>query len=118
MAESFAIALRQRVVDAYERGEGSYPTIAARFQVAEMSVRRWVGQYRDVGHVEPLKKGGGNRSDVSVKELEAILDKLSDPNAGEITAEYNKGRRGKDRRHPSSIKRALYRGGYVVKKNG
>jgi transposase len=118
MAEAIAVALRQRVVEAYERGEGSYPTIAEKFRVAEMSVRRWVGQYRDLGHVAPLKKRGGNRSDVSVKELEAILDKLGDANAGEITAEYNRGRRGKDRRHASSIKRALHRGGYVVKKNG
>ena len=118
MAEALPIALRQRVVEAYERGEGSYPTIAEKFRVAAMSVRRWVGQYRDLGHVSPQKKGGGNRSDVSLKELEAILDRLGDANAGEITAEYNKGRRGKARRHPSSIKRALHRGGYVVKKNG
>lgn len=118
MAEALSIELRQRVVDAYERGEGSYPTIAAKFRVAAMSVRRWVGQYRNLGHLKPRQKGGGNRSDVSVKELEAILARVGDANAGEITAEYNRGRRGKDRRHVSSIKRALHRGGYVVKKNG
>ncbi len=93
------------------------PTIAEKFRVAAMSVRRWVGQYRDVVHVKPLKKGGGNQSDISLKELEAILDKLGDANAGEITAEYNRGRRGKRRRHPSSIKRALYRSGYVLNRN-
>lgn len=117
MAEPLAEALRKRVVEAYERGEGSYVTIAAKFRVGISSVRRWVARYRDLGHLRPEAKGGGNRSDVSVKELEAILDKLRDANAGEITAEYNKGRRGKDRRHASSIKRALHRGGYVVKKN-
>jgi transposase len=112
------VELRQRVVEAYERGEGSYLTISQKFQVGIMSVRRWVARYRDLGHVKPHKKGGGNRSDVSVKELEGILDKLRDANAGEIAAEYNRGRRGKERRHVSSIKRALHRGGYVVKKNG
>lgn len=117
MAEPLPEALRERVVESYERGEGSYETIAAKFRVGISSVRRWVARYRDLGHVKAEKKGGGNRSDVSVKELEAILDKLGDPNAGEITAAYNLGRRGKDRRHPSSIKRALYRAGYVVKKN-
>ena len=111
------MALRQRVVEAYERGEGSYLTVARRFGVGIVSVRRWVARYRDLGHVIPDKKRGGNHSDVSVKELESILDKLGDANAGEITAEYNRGRRGKDRRHVSSIKRALRRGGYVVKKN-
>src|SRR5579863_5630790 len=117
MAEAHPVALRQRVVEAYERGAGSYPTVAKSFRVGEASVRRWVKQFRDVGHVKPHKKGGGLRSDISVKELEAILDKLGDANAGEITAEYNRNRRGKARRHPSSIKRALCRGGYVVKKN-
>ena len=117
MAEALPIALRQRVVEAYERGEGSYSTIAEKFRVGEMSVRRWVGQFQDVGHLKPRKKGGGQRSDISIKELEAILDKLGDANAGEITAAYNRGRRGKARRHASSIKRALYRAGYVVKKN-
>lgn len=118
MAEAHPIALRERVVRAYESGEGSYPTIAARFRVGVASVRRWVAQFRDVGHVVPRKKGGGTHSDVSVKELEAILDKHPDANAGEITAAYNVGRRGKARRHASSIKRALHRAGYVVKKNG
>lgn len=117
MAEAHPVALRQRAVEAYERGEGAYPTVAAKFGVGEASVRRWVAQFRDVGHVVPRKKAGGQRSDISVKELEAILAKIGDANAGEITAEYNRGRRGKERRHVSSIKRALHRGGYVVKKN-
>lgn len=118
MAEPLPKALRQRVVEAYERGDGGYETIAKKFSVAITSVRRWVARYRDRGHLEPDKKGGGNRSDVSLKELEAILDQHPDANAGELTAAYNRGRRGKNRRHVSSIKRALYRGGYVVKKNG
>jgi transposase len=117
MAEPLPVELRQRVVEAYERGEGSYDTLADEFGVGICSVRRWVARFRDVGHVQPRKKGGGTRSEISVKELESILDKLGDANAGEITAEYNRGRRGKDRRHVSSIKRALYRAGYVVKKS-
>lgn len=118
MPEPLPVELRRRVVEAYERGEGSYPTIARKFGVGEASVRRWVARWRDLGHLAPEKKGGGRRSDVSVKELEGILEKLGDANAGEIAAEYNRTRRGKSRRHVSSIKRALYRGGYVVKKNG
>ncbi len=117
MAEAHPIELRQRVVDAYESGEDSYATVAALFSVGEASAKRWVWQFRRDGHLKPRKKGGGNHSDVSVKDLEAVLAKLGDGNAGEITAAYNHGRRGKDRRHVSSIKRALHRAGYVVKKN-
>lgn len=117
MAEAYPLELRRRVVEAYERGEGSFVTIGEKFQIGEATVNRWVTQYRDLGHLNPRKKAGGTRSDVSVKELETILERLGDANAGELTAEYNRGRRGKDRRHVSSIKRALHRGGYVVKKN-
>jgi transposase len=118
MAEAHPLELRKRVIEAYEAGEGSCREIALRFKVGEASVKRWLWQLRDLGHVRPQPKGGGRRSDISVSELESILKRLGDANAGEITAAYNRGRRGKDRRHRSSINRALHRAGYVVKKNG
>ena len=118
MAEAHPVELRKRVVEAYEAGDGSYATIATRFDVGEASVKRWVWQFRREGHVRPRPKGGGNHSDVSLEEVEAIVAELRDPNAGEVTAEYNRTRRGRARRHVSSIKRALHRAGFVVKKNG
>jgi transposase len=117
MAEAHPIELRQRRVEAHERGEGGYVLLARRFCVGEATAKRWVWKFRREGHVKPLKKGGGTPSDVTREEVEGILAKRPDANAGEITAEYNRGRRGKQRRHASSIKRALYRAGYVVKQN-
>lgn len=117
MAEAHPEELRRRVVEAYESGEGSYPAVAEQFSVGEASVKRWVWLFRREGHVRPHPKTGGTASDVSLEELEAIVAKLGDANAGEITAAYNRGRRGRARRHVSSIKRALYRAGYVIKKN-
>lgn len=117
MAEAHPIELRQRLVEAYERGEGGYVRLARRFCVGEATAKRWVWRFRDEGTVEPRKKGGGTPSEISRREIERILTRFPDANAGEITAEYNRGRRGKRRRHASSIKRALYRAGYVVKKN-
>jgi transposase len=117
MAEALPEALRRRVVEAYERGEGSYRCIAKRFGVGEATVKRWVRQYRRDGTCAPEKKGGGNPSNICLKELEGIVTKLGDANAGEIAAAYNRKRRGRNRRHVSSIKRALYRAGYVVKKS-
>lgn len=118
MAEAYPIELRQRVVAAYEAGEGSYATIAHRFSLGEATVKRWVWRLHREGHVQPEKKGGGTPSDVSISEIEAIVTRLGDATAGEITAAFNRGRRGAARRHVSSIKRALHRAGYVVKKNG
>jgi hypothetical protein len=54
---------------------------------------------------------------ITAEELEAIVGRLGDANAGEITAEFNRRRRGNSRVHVSSIKRALHRYGYVVKKS-
>ncbi len=117
MAEAHPVELRARVVEAYESGEGSYAAVAELFRVGEASAKRWVWQFRREGHLTPRDKGGGNRSDISLEELERIVAALGDPNAGEIAAAYNLKRRGKARRHASSIKRALHRAGYVVKKN-
>lgn len=117
MAEAYAVALRERVVRAYEAGDGSYPVIAARFAVGEATVKRWVWRSRD-GELSPAKKGGGTPSRITAAEVDALVTQLRDPTAGEITAAYNRTRRGRARVHVSTLKRALHRFGYVVKKNG
>jgi len=116
MAEAHPIELRQRLVEAYERGEGGYILLARRFCIGEATAKRWVWQFRREGHVKPRKKGGGTPFSVSRENWSDSCPR-PDGNAGEIAAEYNRKRRGKQRRHVSSIKRALYRAGYVVKKN-
>jgi transposase len=117
MAEAYPIELRRRVVAAYLSGQGTNAEIAAIFKVGTATVTRWVSQHRREGHVIPQAKGGGTPSDVDPAELQTIVAKLGDGTANEITAEYNRHRRGINRRHVSSIKRALHRSGYVVKKN-
>ena len=54
---------------------------------------------------------------IRLADLEAALAKIRDATAGELTAVYTRGRARRDRVHVSSIKRALRRHGYVVKKN-
>lgn len=117
MAEAYPIELRLRVVRAYEAGEGTYDVVAKLFELGSATVKRWVSQHRHAGHLQPQKKRGGTPSDVPLDELRGIVAKLGDGTAHEIAAEYNRGRRGKARRHVSSIKRALHRAGFVVKKN-
>ena len=102
---------------AYCSGEGPYAVIAARFGVGEASVKRWVWRHRDHGHLEPNRKGGGTPSSIGAADIERLLDELRDATANELTAAYNRSRRGRDRVHVSSIKRALHRHGYTVKKN-
>ena len=116
MANPYSIELRERVVGAYEAGIGSYPEIAKIFNLGEATVKRWVWRYRAQGDVVPDKKGGGTESTICLDELVALVGRLRDANANEITAEYNRGRCKAELRHVSSIKRALHRAGFVVKK--
>jgi transposase len=117
MAEAYPTELRDRVVRSYEAGEGSYDTVGARFAVGGATVLRWVRLYRAQGNTRPASKGGGTPSTIGADEIARLLDKLGDPTANELTAEFNRGRRGRARVHVSSMKRALHRHGYVVKKN-
>jgi transposase len=117
MGEPHPLPLRERVVKAYEAGEGSYPAIATRFSIGEATAKRWVWRHRETGSVEPVSKRGGTPSAISASELDRLVAQLGDPTANELTAEFNRGRRPRDRVHVSSMKRALHRHGYVVKKN-
>lgn len=118
MAEAHPVELRARVVEAYEAGEGSYAAIAARFAIGEASVKRWVRRRRRGQQLNADRKAGGTPSTVTASEVDAIVQRLPDSTAHEIAAEFNRRRRGRARVHVSSIKRALHRYGYVVKKNG
>ena len=117
MPEAYPIELRARVVRAYEADARSFADIAAQFAVGEASVKRWVYLGRKCGSLVAKPKAGGARSRISAAELDAIVARLGDPTALEITAEFNRQRRGTARVHVSSTKRALHRHGYVVKKN-
>lgn len=117
MAEAYAIELRERVVKAYEAGDGSYATVAVAFSLGEATVKRWVWLQRKTGELTAQAKGGGNASSITAADIESILAELGDANAGELTVAFNKSRRGSARVHVSSMKRALHRCGYVVKKN-
>jgi transposase len=117
MAEAHALELRIRVVAAYEAGEGSYSVVAERFAIGEASVKRWVRLKRRSGELSPTPKAGGTPSTILQPEVDAIVTRLRDATANEITAEFNRRRRGAARVHVSSMKRALHRYGYVIKKN-
>ena len=59
MAAASSADLRQRVVDAYRRGEGTYEELATRFSVGMASVSRWLRRHRETGGVDPRPHAGG-----------------------------------------------------------
>lgn len=117
MAEAYSVELRERVVRAYEAGEGSHAEIGKRFELGEATVKRWVWLKRRSGALSPLPKRGGTPSEIEGEQIATMLNRLGDPTATELTAEYNRERPRRSRVHVSSMKRALHRHGYVVKKS-
>jgi transposase len=97
MADAYAVELRERVVRAYESGEGTQVEISERFALGEATVKRWVWLKRRTGAVSPAPKGGGTRSEIGAADIETMLDRLGDATAVELTAEYNRTRRGSAR---------------------
>src|SRR5688500_10283879 len=116
MVDGHPVALRERVVAAYEAGKGTYPELAELFGVGEASVKRWVWLKRKLGHVSPKAAGGGRRSTITLQEIEQGLAACPDATALELTVEINGPRPRRQRIHVSSTKRALARHEYVVQK--
>jgi len=111
------IELRERVVQAYERGGESILLVAARFSVAPAALQRWLRRKREDETVEPRERGGGNPSPVDIELLKSLVLELKDATTYELTSAYNR-RVGKANGvHRSSVQRALRRAGFVFKKN-
>lgn len=58
--KAYSIDLRQRVVAAYDAGEGTQEQLAARFAVSYSWVRKILRRRRDTGSIEPKPHGGGH----------------------------------------------------------
>jgi transposase len=56
---TYSIDLRQRVVAAYDAGEGTQEQVAARFAVSVSWVRKLLRQRRATGSIAPRPHGGG-----------------------------------------------------------
>lgn len=59
MTAAYSTDLRRRIVEAHQRGEGSYVTLAKRFDVSVKTVQNYVELYRRTGSVEPMAHSGG-----------------------------------------------------------
>ena len=57
--KAYSIDLRQRVVAAYDVGQGTQEQLAARFAVSTSWVRKILRQRRATGSIDPRPHGGG-----------------------------------------------------------
>jgi len=117
MPNPYSVELRRRVVHAYQSGRDTFESVAQRFAIGLATAKRWVRLKETSGDLAPRRRRGGTPSEIRIEEVEAIIAELRDPTARELTVRFNQKRRGGARVHVSSMKRALRRFGYVVKKN-
>ena len=80
----YSIDLRERVVSAIEKGDGSFRKVAQRFCVSKNCVERWVTQKRTEGHVVPRKQGGSVSTAMEHKaQLMTIFEQQPDATLAE-----------------------------------
>ena len=109
---SLPMELRRKIVEAYERKEGTYFELAQRFGVGEATVYRLLKRKREHGTVKPAAPTG-----VSDEELPAFAQLVNEfPNA--TLEQLKEAWIGRTRRQlsRSSVVRALRRAGITRKK--
>lgn len=87
--EKYSIEHRIETVKAYERGEGSYRTIAQRYRVGYTTVKAWVRKYRNQGESGLMARHGRSNysSAFKIQCVEAFIQGEGSVDA--ITAKYN-----------------------------
>ncbi len=92
MAKAYPIELRDRVVNAYSRGEGSFPELARRFDIGEATVSRWVQLKRQTGSLAPRPRGVNPRpckiDETGLEFLRETLVELPDSTLQELVRAY------------------------------
>jgi transposase len=92
MAAPYPKELRERVINAWKKGDSSQIEIAKRFELSSQTVVRWLGRFRRTGSVEPSAMGGAHRAFVVDEEgariVREILDCNLDSTLPEVCALY------------------------------
>ena len=74
MPQPYSADLRERVLVAYEHGEGTQVAIAHRFRVSPATVCNWVRQARQDGRRRPKPHRGGPAGRLGPAELALLQD--------------------------------------------
>jgi transposase len=116
--QAYSLDLRQRIVQAYEQGEGSIAEIAERFSVSPAFVNKMLRQWRQTSDLSPLPHGGGKPRSLTARHLQLLKRKVQqqgDPSLAELQQLLNDEHQVNV--HLSTISRALAKLGLPRKKN-
>src|SRR3954463_16717153 len=74
--KAYSLDLRQRVVQAYERGQGSIADVAEQFSVSTYFVKKMLRQWRETADLAPLPHGGGKPASLSPRQRQLLKRKV------------------------------------------
>jgi transposase len=115
--KAYSTDLRERIVLAYEGGEGTLDEVADLFEVGRRTVARFLQKYRAGGSLAPQPHGGGYPAVLQAKHLTLLREQVlqaPDATLAEL-ASYLKLKAGVGA-HPATVCRALQRPGLPRKK--
>ena len=78
MGKPYSMDLRERVVEAVERGGLSRRRAAARFGVSYSTAIGWLKRYREKGHAEPGQMGGHRPKKITGADREWLVERCRD----------------------------------------
>ena len=114
---AYSTDLREKIVMAYESGEGTLDELASTFEVDRRTVSRLLHQYREGSGLVPKPHGGGYPAALDDKRLGLLrqqVEQQPDATLEELAAYLKK--KGKVEVHPSTVCRALQKIGLPRKK--
>ena len=115
---AYSADLRERVVGAYEAGEGSIRVIAKRFQVHKDTVSNWLRLSREQGHLRPRTHSNQRPEKLSSAQQALLKQMLNNaPDAPDQQLANALFEATGVRIHGSTLNDYWHRWGYTRKKN-
>ena len=114
----YGLDLRERIVKAYENGEGSVRDLAERFDVAPKTVQTYLTLYRTTGSIAPRPRANGPRPKIdgqALEDLRSLVAKTSAATLDELADQLARRDHVAASRH--TVGRALRRLNITRKKN-
>ena len=79
---AYSLDLRERAVDAYERGDDTYSAVAERFSIGVATLDRWVARFRQTGSVAPLPHAGAPPSKTNELHMTVLCELVAQRSDG------------------------------------
>lgn len=78
--KAYSNDLRKKIIAAYIDREGSYRKLALKFGVSLSFVQTLINRYQDMGRIEQLPHGGGQKAKINPKNSEILQKMVKDNN--------------------------------------